>query len=107
MEYFSVVYRILKAVYDSMDYPEFDRDCISAEALGISMPKWSAIMAELVRNEYIRGVTVHEHSSASILMIRIVRPTLTLKGAEYLEDNTMMKKVQHMMKGIKGAVPGI
>lgn len=106
MEYFSIVYRILKTIYESMDYPEFSEESIMPDALRVSAPKWTAIMAELVRNEYVTGITVHETPGCSMPLIRIVKPVLTMKGAEYLEDNTMMKRVQRTMKGIKDALPG-
>ncbi len=106
MEYFSIVYRILKTIYDSMDYPEFSEESIMPDTLHVSAPKWTAIMAELVRNEYVTGITVHEAPGCVMPLIRIVKPVLTMKGAEYLEDNTMMKRVQRTMKGIKDALPG-
>lgn len=106
MEYFSIIYRILKTIYESMDYPDFCEDSIMPNAFNVSMPKWTAIMAELVRNGYITGVTVHESPGCTMPLIRIVKPVLTIKGAEYLEENTMMKKAQRVLKGIKDVVPG-
>lgn len=56
MEYFSIIYAILKAIEKSMDVEEFDRNSISAEFLHISQTRWEIIMGELVRNGYISGV---------------------------------------------------
>lgn len=106
MEYFSIVYRILKTVYDSMDYQDFDERSIAPDVLHVSVPKWEAIMVELVRNGYLTGIEIVPIMGLKIPGVKIIRPVLTLKGAEYLEDNTMMKKVQRTMKGIKDAIPG-
>lgn len=35
------------------------------------------------------------------------RPRLTLKGLEYLNENSLMQRAMRMAKGIKDCVPGI
>ena len=56
MEYFSIIYKILKAIEKSMDAEEFDRNSISPEYLHISRTRWEIIMAELVSNGFISGI---------------------------------------------------
>jgi hypothetical protein len=36
-----------------------------------------------------------------------IRPRITLKGMEYLEENGMMNKVGKFLKGIKEMTPGL
>lgn len=100
MNNFKIIYKILKAIEQSMDYEEFDLDCISPETLGISEERWKTLIAELVANEYVKGITHIPLIGVPSGRIKIIKPTLTLKGMEYLEENSMMKKVANMTKGI-------
>lgn len=36
--------------------------------------------------------------------IKIIKPQLTLKGMQYLEENSMMKKAYNLLKGINDTV---
>lgn len=101
MEYFSIIYKILKAIEKSMDYDEFDSNAISPETLHITRNRWEAIMAELVRNGYISGVDLVPFMGRGLPGIKVERPILTIKGAEYLSENSMMKKAYRMAKGIE------
>lgn len=106
MEYFSAVYKILKAIYHSMDYEEFDENSISPETLNVTLPKWEAIMRELVEQGYIKGVALVPIAGRE-KGVKLIRPTLTMKGVEYLEENSMMKKAHNFLKGIKDIMPGM
>lgn len=55
MDDFRIIYKILRILQNSMDLEEFDRNSISAEALGLSVPKWSRLMAMLLKEGYITG----------------------------------------------------
>lgn len=55
MDDFRIIYKILRILQNSMDLEEFDRNSISAEALGLSTPKWSRLMAMLLKEGYITG----------------------------------------------------
>lgn len=39
--------------------------------------------------------------------VSLTRPEITLKGLEYLEENTLMKKAASLAKGIKDTIPGL
>jgi len=39
--------------------------------------------------------------------VALTRPEITLKGLEYLEENTLMKKAANLAKGIKDTIPGL
>lgn len=101
MEYFSVIYKILKAIEKSMDYDEFDFNSISPETMGITRNRWEAIMLELARSGYISGVELIPIMGRSTPGIKIEKPILTIKGAEYLNENSMMKKACRMAKEIR------
>lgn len=99
MEQFKIIYKILNILCTGMEYEEFDNTWISAEALGVSVAMWEAIMKMLVDNDYIEGVIATEKMYGNF-GIKLIRPRITLKGLEYLEDNSMMKKAASLAKGI-------
>lgn len=71
MEEFTQIYRILQILKKAMDVEEFEKELISSEAIKVNYPK-----------------------------VELTRPEITLKGLEYLEENSMMKKVSKVAKGV-------
>lgn len=100
MEDFRIIYRILCILQKSMDLEEFDRNNISAEALGLSVPKWSRLMAMLLKEGYISGGETWNSMECGYPKVALTRPELTLKGLEYLEENSLMRKASELAKGI-------
>lgn len=107
MDNFKIIYKILKIIEKSMDLEEFDRNSISRERLELSEPRYNRIMALLVKEGYLTGIEVWNAMDCNYPRICIVRPEITIKGLEYLEDNTFMKKEADIAKGIKEAMPGL
>ena len=107
MEDFKKIYEILRILQRSMDCEEFDKESLSPERLGMSVPRWNRIMAILVDEGFISGVEVWESMDCSYPRVLLTRPEITLKGLEYLEDNSVTKKFANLAKGIKEIVPGI
>ena len=56
MDNFTVIYKILKALEQAMDYDEFDISRISHTKLNISYQRWEKIMIMLAKTGYIEGV---------------------------------------------------
>lgn len=100
MEDFRIIYRILRILQKSMDLEEFDQNSISAEALGLSVPKWSRLMAMLLKEGYISGGETWNAMECGYPRVALTRPELTLKGLEYLEENSLMRKASDLAKGI-------
>lgn len=107
MDDFRIIYRILRILQKSMDCEEFDCDQLSAEQLKLSEPRWSRIMAMLVHEGYITGVETWNSMSCGYPRVALTRPEVTLKGLEYLEDNSLMKRAADLAKGIKDTIPGL
>ena len=57
MDDFRIIYKILKILQESMDYESFNNTRIEQEELHISEPKWRRIMAMLVNEGYVTGIT--------------------------------------------------
>ena len=103
MENFKIIYKILKAIEESMDYEIFDSYRISSEYLDVSKERWKVLMSELIDSQYVSGIVKVPVMGANY-DIKIIKPQLTLKGMQYLEENSMMKKAYNLLKGVKGIV---
>ena len=99
MDNFKVIYRILRYLEKAMDYDETDMDFISSSKLGISEQRWIAIMEMLVKEGYIVGIGVKRSAGGDVcLSISDIR--ITMKGLEYLQENSLMQKAANVVKGI-------
>lgn len=106
MDNFRAVYKILSALEEAMDYPEFDISQIDAEVLGVSNERWSRYIEMMADVGYIKGVTIkRDITGATRISGRDIR--ITLKGLEYLQENSMMRKMYNAAKGIKDVVPAL
>ena len=99
MDNFRVIYRILRYLEKALDYDEPNMDCISAKALKLSDQRWVALMEMLSKEGYIDGFSVQSTVDGSIL-ISSSTPRITLKGLEYLQENSLMKKAAELAKGV-------
>ncbi len=102
MEDFRIIYKILRILQKAMDLEEFDSEELSAEALGLTVPKWSRLMAMLLKEGYISGGQTWNTMDCGYPKVALNRPELTMKGLEYLEENGLMKKAAGLAKGIIG-----
>ena len=102
MEDFRIIYKILRILQKAMNLEEFDSEELSAEALGLTVPKWSRLMAMLLKEGYISGGQTWNTMDCGYPKVALTRPELTMKGLEYLEENGLMKKAAGLAKGIIG-----
>ena len=103
MDNFRVIYRILKALEKAMDFDEFDMDSISPKALGISENRWLKIMVMLTKEGYIEGLSIRRGLGDEYL-ISGTHPEITLRGLEYLNENSLMRKAAAFAKGVAEAL---
>lgn len=93
MNNFKIIYKILCYLEASMDAEEVDLAAISHTALGISRERWEQLLILMVESGYIVGVTVQQTlGDYRPHIITDIRPRITLKGLEYLAENSMMRK---------------
>ncbi len=104
MDNFSIIYKILSVLEKSMDVEEFDIERISPEKLKVSQERWNKYMEMLSDAGYIKGVSIKKYRDGEIVIdasdIRI-----TLKGLEYLSENTIMQRRYKATKGITDLIP--
>lgn len=100
-EDFRTIYKILSILQKSMDYEVVDIRRLSADNLNITEPKRKALLGMLLKNEYVEGFQVIQYigdPTPNIEGLEGIR--ITLKGLEYLEENSLMQKAARLAKGI-------
>ncbi|MEE3449837.1 MAG: YjcQ family protein [Acutalibacteraceae bacterium] len=107
MDNFTIIYQILKTLEKAMKLEEFDKNDISAESLKIPVPLWSRIIKMMFDSGYITGVDIWQSYDCGYPKVSLIRPEITLKGLEYLNDNSIMKKIANTLKGVKEVIPGL
>lgn len=103
MDNFTIIYKILHTLEKAMDYPEFDIRLISAESMKITPERWSRYIEMLSDSGYIKGVEIIESIAGTNVDYSDIR--ITLRGLEYLSENSFMKQAYKAAKGIKDLVP--
>lgn len=86
------IYKIFSAFERQLDSPRFNMDEISPEVLEISKQRRNRYLEMLVNAEYISGLHVEELSDGTY-SIQSPAPKITLKGIEYLAENSAIAKV--------------
>lgn len=83
---------------------KFDESVISPENLKITQNRWNSIMEMLLEEGYVKGACkVHTFGMSGIRLDSDFG--ITLKGLEYLNDNSFMKKAAGNAKGISEMLP--
>ena len=107
MDNFKAVYKILTALERAMDYPEFDAvQQIGQDALGVIPERWGRYIEMMVDVGYIKGASI----SRDILgetHVNVKDARITLKGLEYLQKNSIMRRLYQAAKGVKEITPGL
>lgn len=108
MDNFKVIYQILKYLEAAMDAPMYDGEAISPGRLRVSRERWEQILYMMQEAGYINGLVFTQGMGDDRpRIVEPARPRVTLNGLEYLSENTMMKKAENLLKGIKESVPGL
>ncbi len=96
MDKFKIIYHILKTLEKALDYSEFDYSVLSAESLGISEERFESLLIMLQKEGYIENLNIYsfmaDKGRANIK--KPVEPKITLLGLEYLQENSLMKKLR-------------
>ncbi len=106
MDNFTLIYKILRWLEQSMDCECPDYSELSAERFKVSEPRFLKVMRMLVEARYIKGVEI-ELLFGGDFDLKYLQPMITLEGLEFLENNTTMQKAYRLLKGIKDVTPGI
>lgn len=101
MDNFVVIYKILKALEASMDFEEFDEQLISPERLGITKERRDKLLIQMQKEGYISGIGIVQYVNLASPSIDISNSvSITIKGLEYLTENSLMAKAAKLAKGV-------
>lgn len=103
---FKIIYKILSQLEKDMDKPSVDLDAISYELLCITENRWLNIIEMLYRDGYIIGVTINREIEGN-KNYNCDNMAITIKGLEFLKNNSLMKKAYKTAKGITEIIPHI
>lgn len=99
MNNFKVIYKILRELEKNMGNENFDIHNISAEKLGISFEKWEQLLILMQDDGYIKGLVLSSGLGEMYRHItEPIKPQITIKGLEYLENNSFMAKAKEALK---------
>lgn len=104
MDNFKIIYRILRILEKAMDLEELDMEQISAENLKIGEARWCSLMEMLSDEGYIKGIRISRSIDGQII-VNQSNVRITLKGLEYLNENSFMKKAANLAKGVSDFIP--
>lgn len=97
MNNFKIIYKILRLFERALDYEEFDVSSINETDLGIRKERLDGILRMLVDDGYLLGI-IYKPNLSGVKITKNAR--IILKGLEYLEENSLMKKASDVAKGI-------
>lgn len=103
MDNFMAVYKILSALEKAMDLPSFNAEMISPKLLGVSEERWKKYIEMMADVGYIKGVEIENYISGD-MSVNIDSIKITLKGLEYLQENSAMRKAYRAALGVKQLV---
>lgn len=104
MDNFKIIYKILSVLEKSMDLENVDIERISSKNLGISQQRWNKYMEMLLDAGYIKGVSIKKYTDGE-MRVDIENIRITLKGLEYLSENSIMQRMYNVTKGITDLIP--
>ncbi|MGP1459130.1 MAG: YjcQ family protein [Treponema sp.] len=85
------LFTILNRLYLGLDDTDFKpKEHITAECLQLSNPRWAKYLHLLSDAGYIDGVTFRKYDMGEVIQYSDI--AITLKGMEFLEQNTVMPK---------------
>jgi translation initiation factor IF-2 len=103
-----VIYKILEKLDETLDENNPDFTDLSPESLGISKERRNYILEMMQDAGLIKGVNfVNGGRNRAAIMAHINNMKITLRGIEYLAENSSTAKILRAAKEIKDLIPGI
>ncbi len=106
MANFKLIYQILSLLDRYLDYEEPDWSKLSAQNFRVTEKRFACILIMLYQAGYIDGIEPIP-LSGDRWDVKLVHPSITLEGLEFLENNDMMHKAYRVLKGLKDITPGM
>ena len=94
MDKFTLIYRILKFYEKCLECEDFPKEQFKAEYFKVSDVLFVNIIEMLLKDGYIDGIV----TAPGTIGFKLINPRITIKGLEYLHENSMMKKISNAAK---------
>ena len=98
MNTLETAYKILKNLESDKDV-EYMGTLISPERLNVSDEEWLMVMKNLLEEGYVRGVDINKNVLGQT-KVNIEEARITLKGAQYLHENSAMQKFMRIATNV-------
>lgn len=96
---FKSIYKILRTLQKWRGREDFEVKLISADALKLEFVDWEQLMIELQESGYIKGLVYTQTMSDMFPhIVEPIHPRISLKGIEFLEENSLMRKAAEVLK---------
>lgn len=103
---FTVIYKILRTLQKWRGRENFEVELISAKAMKMEYEDWEQLMIELQEDGYIKGLVYSQCLTDMFPHIaEPIRPRITMKGIDFLNENEWMKKAAKALKSIGEFIP--
>lgn len=102
MDNFKAIYKILLSLEKAMDHPAFD---INTLVLDVSTERLNRYLEMLQDAGLIKGVDLFADVTGEQHLINPRKIRITLKGLEYLQENSIMKRMYQAARGVVDLVP--
>lgn len=101
MDNLKIVYKILVGIEASMDSNRFDGTFL--DALKISEERRNKILQSMIDDGLIDGFERVNYAGG--YGFKALEPRLTIKGMEFLQENSTMQKIKNGLKDVKDITP--
>lgn len=99
MNNFLIIYKILYELERNMGNEEFDIQNICNKKLGITPEKWEQLLILMQDEGYVRGLDVSDLPEDRLRYLTDTSSAgITIKGIEYLAENSIMAKAKEILK---------
>ncbi len=106
-DYFKIVYVILTELYGCKKQgSRVDLQAISSARFKIPEGYLLDILSDLLDEGYVKGFKILETKTGRCIL-SLEDILITMKGIEYLQDNSKMKKMYEALKEVRDWVPGL
>jgi hypothetical protein len=105
MDNFKAIYKLLLALERSMDLPAFDIDALQLEAMGVTAERLHRYLEMLQDAGLIKNADLYTSVTGDLCLRNPRKIRITLKGLEYLQENSIMKKLYNAAKGAVDLIP--
>lgn len=99
MDNFKIMYKILRELEKNMGNEKFNIHTVSAESMKISFEKWEQLLILMQDEGYIKGLVLSKDLSSMYKhIVEPIKPQITIKGLDYLANNSTISKAKEMLK---------